>query len=53
MPKPRSPLAQLVRDQRRAENMTQADLARTAGVGLRFVRELENKKPTLRMDRVN
>ena len=33
--------------------MTQADLAQTAGVGLRFVRELENDKPTLRMDKVN
>lgn len=33
--------------------MTQIDLARKAGVGLRFVRELEQGKPTLRMDKVN
>lgn len=53
MSRTRSSLAQLVRDKRRAEGMTQADLAQAAGVGLRFVRELENDKPTLRMDKVN
>ncbi len=53
MPKHRSPLAQLVRTKRKAEGMTQADLAQTVGVGLRFVRELESDKPTLRMDKVN
>lgn len=33
--------------------MTQEDLALKSGVGLRFVRELEQGKPTLRMDKVN
>lgn len=33
--------------------MTQRDLADRAGVGIRFVRELENGKPTLRLDKVN
>jgi predicted transcriptional regulator len=33
--------------------MTQEDLAFKAGVGLRFVRDLEQGKPTLRMDKVN
>ena len=33
--------------------VTQEDLAMKAGVGLRFVRELEQGKRTLRMDKVN
>lgn len=33
--------------------MTQRDLAQKAGVGLRFIRELEQGKTTLRMDKVN
>ena len=33
--------------------LTQTDLAEKAGVGLRFVRELEQGKQTLRMDKVN
>mgnify|MGYP006162549533 CR=1 FL=1 len=39
---------------KRAElNLTQEKLALKAGVGLRFVRELEQGKNTLRMDKVN
>ncbi len=34
-------------------NLTQAQLAAKAGVGLRFVRDMERGKPTLRMDKVN
>lgn len=33
--------------------MTQEDLAFKAGVGLRFIRELERGKPTVRLDKVN
>lgn len=33
--------------------MTQEELASKAGVGLRFVRDLEQGKETLRMDKVN
>lgn len=33
--------------------MTQQDLADRAGVGIRFIRELEGGKPTLHMDKVN
>lgn len=33
--------------------MTQKALADRAGVGLRFIRELESGKPTLRLDKVN
>ncbi len=34
-------------------NLTQVDLAEKAGVGLRFVREIEQGKETLRLDKVN
>lgn len=33
--------------------MAQEDLAMKCGVGLNFVRQLEQGKPTLRMDKVN
>jgi Helix-turn-helix. len=33
--------------------MTQAQLALTAGVGLRFIRDLEQGKVTLRLDKVD
>ena len=48
-----SALAQYVKQQRKALGLTQVDLARQAGVGLRFVRDMEQGKRTLRMDRVN
>lgn len=38
---------------RRQYGLTQDQLAAKAGVGLRFLRELEADKPTLRMDKVN
>jgi y4mF family transcriptional regulator len=46
-------LAQFVISRRKSLKLTQRDLADRAGVGLRFVRELEDGKPTLRMDKVN
>jgi len=42
-----------VKRQRKIHDLTQTDLARKAGVGLRFIRELEQGKATLRMDKVN
>jgi y4mF family transcriptional regulator len=42
-----------IKKQRKLHDMTQADLARRAGVGLRFIRELEQGKATLKMDKVN
>lgn len=33
--------------------LTQQEFAQKAGVGLRFIRELEQGKPTLRLDKVN
>ena len=46
-------IAVFVKDARRKFDLTQVDLADKAGVGLRFVRELEQGKQTLRMDKVN
>jgi y4mF family transcriptional regulator len=42
-----------VRLRRKANKLTQQQLAELAGVGKRFVIELEAGKPTLRMDAVN
>lgn len=48
-----SPIASFVKERRKMFNLTQIDLAEKSGVGLRFVRELEQGKPTLRLDKVN
>ena len=37
---------------RKAAGLTQSELAKRAGVGLRFIRELEQGKPTVRLDKV-
>ena len=46
-------LSAFVRTQRKAQKLTQVRLAEVAGVGLRFIRDLEQGKRTLRMDKVN
>ncbi len=46
-------LSQFVKQQRKELGLTQVMLADMAGVGLRFVRELEQHKATLRLDKVN
>jgi len=46
-------LATFIKERRRTFGLTQMDLAQKAGVGLRFVRELEQGKQTLRLDKVN
>jgi len=46
-------LAQYLKDMRKQYCLTQEDLAEKAGVGLRFVRDIEQGKTTLRMDKVN
>lgn len=46
-------LSEYLKNKRKALNLTQEDLALKAGVGLRVVREMEQGKPTLRMDKVN
>ena len=46
-------LVDFVKSQRKIHGLTQVALAHKAGVGLRFVRDLEQGKATLRMDKVN
>ena len=46
-------LSLTIKQLRKEYRLTQEDLAFKAGVGLRFVREMEQGKPTLRMDKVN
>ncbi len=46
-------LSKFVKEQRKWYHLTQVDLSEKSGVGLRFVRDLEQGKPTLRMDKVN
>ena len=46
-------IAQFVRESRKAAGLTQEEFAVRSGLGLRFVRELEQGKPTVRMDKVN
>jgi y4mF family transcriptional regulator len=46
-------LSEYLKKKRKSLNLTQEDLAVKAGVGLRVVREMEQGKPTLRMDKVN
>jgi len=49
----RTIIAQYVKEMRKRYNLTQVNLSEKAGVGLRFVRELEQGKTTLRIDKVN
>ena len=46
-------LPEFIKARRNKAGLTQADLAAKAGVGLRFIRDLEQGKSTLRMDKVN
>lgn len=46
-------LSAVIKAKRKELGLTQEDLAGKAGVGLRFVREMEQGKQTLRMDKVN
>lgn len=46
-------LSAVVKNLRKEYGLTQEDLALKSGVGLCFVRNLEQGKTTLRMDKVN
>ena len=46
-------LSKFVKAMRKQYNLTQVELSEKSGVGLRFVRELEQGKQTLRVDKVN
>lgn len=46
-------ISEFIRSQRLAAGLTQAQSAAKAGVGLRFIRDLEQGKTTLRTDTLN
>ena len=46
-------IAAFVKAKRKNLGLTQIIFAQKAGVGLRFVRDLEQEKSTLRLDKVN
>lgn len=46
-------IGSFIKEQRNAAGLTQAEFAMRSGLGLRFVRELEQGKETVRMDKVN
>jgi y4mF family transcriptional regulator len=45
-------LGKAIRDQRKAGGLTLAETAGLTNVGIRFLSELENGKPTVRLDKV-
>ncbi len=49
----RQTLSEFVKQMRKRHSLTQIELSEKSGVGLRFVRELEQGKQTLRLDKVN
>jgi y4mF family transcriptional regulator len=46
-------IPQFIKQKRKSLKLTQEELAFKSGVGLRFMRELEQGKTTLRLDKVN
>jgi y4mF family transcriptional regulator len=42
-----------IKEERKKAGLTQEEFAMRSGLGLRFVRELEQGKPTVRLDKVN
>lgn len=46
-------LSPIVKSLRKQYNITQEELSLKSGVGLRFVRDLEQGKESLRLDKVN
>ena len=47
------PLNEYVKTKRKSLGLSREEFAQKAGVGLRFLRELEQGKETLKMDKVN
>ena len=46
-------IAMFIKQKRKEAGLTQEEFAIRSGLGLRFVRELEQGKETVRMDKVN
>ena len=49
----KNPIGSFLREQRKQAGLTQEEFAFRSGLGLRFVRDLEQGKPTVRLDKVN
>lgn len=47
------PLIVFIKERRKTLGLSQIELADRAGVGIRFIRELEQGKQSLRLDKVN
>ena len=50
---PELTVSALIKSKRKQLKITQPELADKTGVGLRFIREMEQGKTSLRMDKVN
>jgi y4mF family transcriptional regulator len=48
-----STIGDYIKQERKKAGLTQEEFALRAGLGLRFVRELEQGKETVKMDKVN
>ena len=46
-------ISDFIKEKRKQLHLTQPELAERAGVGLRFIRELEQGKQSVRLDKVN
>ena len=46
-------IAEFIKTERKKAGLTQEEFAMRSGLGLRFVRDLEQGKKTVRMDKVN
>ena len=46
-------IAEFIKQKRKEAGLTQEEFALHSGLGLRFIRELEQGKETVRMDKVN
>ena len=48
-----STIGKYIKEQRKIAGLTQEEFALRSGLGLRFIRDLEQGKETVRMDKVN
>ena len=48
-----TPISSFVKERRKIFNLTQMDLAEKTGVGLRFVLDLKERRPSLRLEEEN
>ena len=46
-------ISEHIKSRRKEHGLTQVELAERAGVGLRFLRELERGKSTVQLDKIN